>query len=344
MSAQKRSSPRREDLFCAKSDDKIAGDRAFADFVHAFFDGQMGGMGLVGIEGGAVGEQGHEAQIVAALAAEEIRAGLEGDEALHLAEHGMEASDELRDVLFVFGLDPKEYDVADHGWQRPFLVYFPKYSTCVVGKQPLQGEGMGGIMGHMETRASERGGNGMTDDVRQIALRIRELRESLEKQPEQIAAQIGVDVEDYQRYENGEVDIPISFLLKLEKEYGVDPTTILTGQAPRLSVCAVTRKDMGVTVSRAHHYSYKNLAYNFNHRKAEPLHVTVNPGVNEQLETNAHDGHEFDYVISGMLRLVVGSNDIILHPGDSAYYDSNHPHAMQAVGSEPCHFLAIVIP
>lgn len=184
----------------------------------------------------------------------------------------------------------------------------------------------------------------MTDEVRQIALRILELRESLEKSPEDVATETNVKLEDYLSYERGEVDIPISFLLKLERHYGVDPTTILTGQAPRLSVCAVTRKDMGVSVSRAHHYIYKNLAYNFSNRKVEPLHVTVNPGVNEKLDTNSHEGHEFDHVLSGTLRLVVGNNDIILQAGDSAYYDSQYPHAMQAVGNEPCHFLAIVIP
>lgn len=184
----------------------------------------------------------------------------------------------------------------------------------------------------------------MTDEVKQIALRIRELRESLDKTPQDIAQETGVSESDYQKFEDGQVDIPISFLLKLEQNYGVDPTTILTGQAPRLSVCAVTRKDMGVSVTRTNHYVYKNLAYNFNHRKVEPLHVTVNPGVNKQLETNAHDGHEWDYVLTGTLHLVVGDNDIILHPGDSAYYDSKHPHAMQAVGDEPCQFLAVVIP
>ena len=184
----------------------------------------------------------------------------------------------------------------------------------------------------------------MTDEMRQIALRIEELRDSLDKTPEQIATETGVPLENYISYEKGEVDIPISFLLKLEQHYGVDPTVILTGEAPRLSVCAVTRKNMGVSVSRAHHYIYKNLAYNFSHRKAEPLHVTVNPGVNEDLQTNSHDGHEFDYVLTGKLRLIVGKNDMILNPGDSAYYDSNHPHAMQAVGDEPCEFLAFVMP
>ncbi len=184
----------------------------------------------------------------------------------------------------------------------------------------------------------------MTEQVKQIALRILELREGLDKTPEQMAQETGVSIQDYKDFESGRVDIPISFLLTLEQNYGVDPTTILTGEPPRLSVCAVTRKDMGVLVTRAHHYVYKNLAFNFNHRKIEPLLVTVDPGVNENLETNSHAGHEFDYVLSGVLHLVVGDNDIILHPGDSAYYDSKHPHAMQAGSDESCEFLAIVIP
>ena len=136
----------------------------------------------------------------------------------------------------------------------------------------------------------------------------------------------------------------ISLLIKLSELYGVDTTTLLTGQAPRLSVCALTRRNMGTTVKRAKHYIYKNLAYNFNHRKIEPLLVTVEPGTNADMETNSHEGHEFDYVLQGALRLKVGDQDMILNEGDSAYYDSIHPHAMQAYGDKTCVFLAMVIP
>ena len=118
----------------------------------------------------------------------------------------------------------------------------------------------------------------------------------------------------------------------------------MTGQAPRLSVCALTRKNMGVAIERRQQYIYKNLAYNFNHRKIEPLLVKVPVGVNPNLECNSHDGHEFDYVLEGVMRLKVGDQIMVMNAGDSAYYDSIHPHAMQAVGDAPCTFLAIVIP
>lgn len=184
----------------------------------------------------------------------------------------------------------------------------------------------------------------MTDQVKQVGMRIRELREIYDKTADSVARETGIDLHDYLTYESGDVDIPISFLLKLSKMYNVDTTMILTGQTPRLSVCALTRKDMGVDIVRADHYIYKNLAYNFTGRRIEPLLVTVNPGINPDMATDSHPGHEFDYVLEGKLRLKVGAHDMVLEPGDSAYYDSIHPHAMQAEGDAPCKLLAMVIP
>ena len=188
------------------------------------------------------------------------------------------------------------------------------------------------------------GGIQVSDQVRQIAQRVKELREISDLTVAEVASKVELSPEEYEAYESGRVDMSISLLIKLSELYGVDTTTLLTGQAPRLSVCALTRRNMGTTVKRAKHYIYKNLAYNFNHRKIEPLLVTVEPGTNADMETNSHEGHEFDYVLQGALRLKVGDQDMILNEGDSAYYDSIHPHAMQAVGDKTCVFLAMVIP
>lgn len=184
----------------------------------------------------------------------------------------------------------------------------------------------------------------MSDQVRQIAMRIRELREIADYSVAEVAAATEISEEEYMSYESGHTDIPISFLIKISSFFNVDSTTILTGESPRLSTCAVTRKDMGVVIDRAKHYLYKNLAYNFHPRKIEPLLVEVAPDANREMLTNSHDGHEFDYVLEGVLRLKVGDKVYELHPGDSAYYDSIHPHAMQSGTDEKCVFLAMVMP
>ena len=180
--------------------------------------------------------------------------------------------------------------------------------------------------------------------VPQIAQRIRELREACELELSQVAAELGLSDAEYEKYESGEVDMPISLLLKISEYFSVDTTTILTGEAPKLSVCALTRKNRGVLIERHEQYIYKNLAYNFNHRKIEPLHVTVPKGVTPDLVPNSHYGHDFDYVLSGCMQLKVGDQIMILNEGDSAYYDSINPHAMTSGSDEECVFLAIVIP
>ena len=49
-------------------------------------------------------------------------------------------------------------------------------------------------------------------------------------------------------------------------------------------------------------------------------------------------------MLSGVMRIVVDGHEVLLHPGDSIYYDSRAPHAMACAENEPVHFLAMVIP
>jgi len=184
----------------------------------------------------------------------------------------------------------------------------------------------------------------MSDQMKQIGMRIRDLREISDYSVEEMAESCGVSVEEYERYERGETDIPISFLLKLNELLHVDMTELLTGEAPRMKLFSVTRAGKGVDVQRRDHYIYKNLGFNFVHRKIEPLYVTIPTGANRELQPNAHEGQEFDYILSGTMRIVVDGHEVVLHPGDSIYYDSRAPHAMACADDEPVHFLAMVIP
>ena len=61
----------------------------------------------------------------------------------------------------------------------------------------------------------------MNEQIIQIAARIRELREILEKTPEEVAAKVGITPEEYIRYENAEDDIPIGVLYAVAADFGV---------------------------------------------------------------------------------------------------------------------------
>ena len=67
------------------------------------------------------------------------------------------------------------------------------------------------------------------DEIREIALRIKELREICEYSEEEVAARVGVDVETYREYERTGKDIPINTIYQLSKMYKVDMSEILTG-------------------------------------------------------------------------------------------------------------------
>ena len=47
-----------------------------------------------------------------------------------------------------------------------------------------------------------------------------------------------------------------------------------------------------------------------------------------------HSGHEFGYVLSGTLRVVVGFDEFVLEPGDSITFPSSTPHRLSNEGSE----------
>jgi transcriptional regulator with XRE-family HTH domain len=58
-------------------------------------------------------------------------------------------------------------------------------------------------------------------------------------------------------------------------------------------------------------------------------------------EPRGHEGHEWIYVLSGHLRLVVGDRDWVLGPGEVAEFDTQVPHWFGSTGTEPAEILSI---
>jgi transcriptional regulator with XRE-family HTH domain len=58
-------------------------------------------------------------------------------------------------------------------------------------------------------------------------------------------------------------------------------------------------------------------------------------------EPRAHDGHEWIYVLSGHMRLVLGDQDRVLGPGEVAEFGTEVPHWFGSTGNEPAEILSI---
>lgn len=176
-----------------------------------------------------------------------------------------------------------------------------------------------------------------------IAERIREIREDCDLTPEQAAKELGICVEIYTNYESAQTDIPISVLYDMAKIFRVDLTELLTGKSPRLSQYCLVREGEGVAVERYKGYCFESLAFNFVHKMIEPLLVTVEPEENKKMSLVSHSGQEYNYVLEGRIRVILGGKEIDMNPGDSLYFDPTIPHGQMALDKTPAKFLTVIL-
>ena len=187
---------------------------------------------------------------------------------------------------------------------------------------------------------------GMDFKIREVAQRIRELREISGFTVEEMAQRTNLSVEEYIQCEAGNRNLSIAFLYRCTLSFGVDFGDLLEGRSPKLRSYDLTRKGEGQRIEEAHHMIGYNLAADFRNRIALPLYMKAKyrEGAEyEDIELVTHEGQECDIVISGHLKIQIGSRTEILNPGDTIYYDSSTPHGMIAVGGEDCAFYAIVL-
>ena len=183
----------------------------------------------------------------------------------------------------------------------------------------------------------------MTEQISEIANRLKALRNIMEVSVEKMAEKMEVDVGEYNAYELGERDFSFSFLYNAANILGVDVIDIISGESPKLTTCTVVRKGEGYDIIRRKSYDYKHLAFTFRKKKAEPFMVTVEPKEDEKVTLHSHESQEFNYMISGSMEFHLDNMVYELNEGDSIYFDSNIPHAMKALGNSPATFIAVVI-
>jgi len=181
----------------------------------------------------------------------------------------------------------------------------------------------------------------MTEQLSEIGGRLRALRDIIDIPAEKMAEEMKLSPGEYLAYENGEKDFSFSFLYNAAGILGVDVVDIISGESPKLTVCALVRKGEGYDIMRRAAYDYKHLAFTFSNKKAEPFMVKVEPKDGE-FTLHSHEGQEFNYMVSGSMEFHIGGAVHELNEGDSVYFDSGVPHAMKAVGGT-AEFIAVVI-
>ena len=177
----------------------------------------------------------------------------------------------------------------------------------------------------------------MDDKIKQIAERLRGLRDVLELTAEDIARDCDISAEEYRLAETGEYDISVSMLQKIARKYGIALDALMFGEEPKMSSYFLTRAGKGTSIERTRAYKYQSLAAGFINRSAEPK-----PD-NEPIHYNSHTGQEFNLVLEGRMLINIEGKELILNEGDSLYFNSKLPHGMKALDGKTVRFLAVIM-
>ena len=184
----------------------------------------------------------------------------------------------------------------------------------------------------------------MNEELKQIGLRLKGLRDALELSVEDFAASCDIPLGDYIAYEAGTKDFSINTLKHIANTYNLDLNTLLFDEESRMNSYSLTRREKGLAIERVKGYQYQALASGFANRKADVFVVTVPPKEeNTPLSLSSHNGQEFNLVIKGRLLIQINGKDLILERGDSLYFDPKLKHGMKALDGKPAKFLAVIV-
>ena len=182
------------------------------------------------------------------------------------------------------------------------------------------------------------------ENLKQIGTRVRGIRTEANYSVEQMASALGIAPAEYISYENGSTEAPFSFFYKLAEIFNIEISSVLSGETSNLNSYTITRSGEGFSLARRPGFSYLHQAIHMKDREGEPFIITAPyGGENPEMKFSTHSGQEFDLVLSGKLKVQVGTHTEILEEGDSIYYNSSTPHGMIAVDGKDCVFCAVVM-
>lgn len=181
----------------------------------------------------------------------------------------------------------------------------------------------------------------MITEFSEIALRIKGLREACEVTQEDMAEDLGVPLETYQKWETTGADVPISAVYHMAHRFGVEFTEILTGTAAKLDTYQVVKRGQGKEVDRYPGYYYEDLAWRYSGKIMQPLYVVLDPS-DEPAKLVTHTGQEFNLVVEGVVAVTWGDKEFILEEGDSIYFNPAIPHGQRCGSDVPAKFVTII--
>lgn len=144
----------------------------------------------------------------------------------------------------------------------------------------------------------------------------------------------GISSSTLSRLESGKRAPNLELLVPIARALGLGLNDLVPSAAPDPRVPRTTKSVDGIRFETLSPASSPVQTYKMT-MPAQPAGVTAIP------DPQVHDGHEWLYVLSGNLRLVLGERELTMGPGEAAEFDTRIPHWMTAVGTGPVEMLSI---
>ncbi|MDR6269637.1 helix-turn-helix domain-containing protein [Arthrobacter russicus] len=166
-----------------------------------------------------------------------------------------------------------------------------------------------------------------------VGPRLRNLREYRKLTLTQVAASTGISLSTLSRLESGQRRPNLELLLPLARAYAVPLDDLVGAPAtgdPRIHLKPIKRH--GATIVPLTRNPGGIQAYK---------HVLPAGSESQVPDPRSHEGFDWMYVLNGRLRLVLGEQDLVLHPGEAAEFDTRVPHWFGRAGTEAVEFLSL---
>jgi phosphate butyryltransferase len=148
---------------------------------------------------------------------------------------------------------------------------------------------------------------------------------------ERIASVLGYDDVKLEQLFDGDFSPEVSELLKLVTLLKTDIPALLYGKEYTEKKAILTPPDGRVIIRKEGTIDYECLSPTYSGRKMEPLLVTIYRKDPKTVDVSRHEGQEFLFITEGRLSITVDGTEYILEEGDTFYFDSALPHAVNSI-------------
>jgi transcriptional regulator with XRE-family HTH domain len=150
------------------------------------------------------------------------------------------------------------------------------------------------------------------------------------------------------KLERGKLFPTLPTLLRIAMVFGVGLDYFFTDERKR-RVVGLVRKGERVRFPERPgtpdvQYYFECLDYRATERKLSAFLADFQEVPLEKLKPHQHAGVEFLYVIKGSLAIKIGSEEFVLEPEDSIYFDSAVLHSYRRVGPKACTGVIVTVP